>query len=78
MEDHIFYYGKGMNPEWLMSREHLLFYVGRKYTANKVASLKFDKATIVPVANFNEVKTKAEHNVISHYVGPRRMGTPDA
>ena len=36
LEDHYFYYGRGMNIKWLDSKEQLVLYVERKYTANEV------------------------------------------
>eukprot|EP00536_Pseudo-nitzschia_multiseries_P018883 jgi/Psemu1/57800/gm1.57800_g len=37
LEDHIFYYGKGMNTEWMTSKEKLLHYVRQKYTTSSMS-----------------------------------------
>eukprot|EP00536_Pseudo-nitzschia_multiseries_P006433 jgi/Psemu1/15203/gm1.15203_g len=43
IEEHTFYYSKGMNIKRITSKEKLLSYVGRKYTTSEAASLEKGK-----------------------------------
>eukprot|EP00536_Pseudo-nitzschia_multiseries_P000703 jgi/Psemu1/1596/gm1.1596_g len=46
LEEHIFYYGKGMRSKLITSKEALLNYIGKKYTMSEVASLKNAKLIV--------------------------------
>ena len=56
-----------MNTKWLNSKEQLLLYVGRKYTANKVSSLEAGVLSLVTVSTPKDVDTKAEFEALTYF-----------
>eukprot|EP00536_Pseudo-nitzschia_multiseries_P002498 jgi/Psemu1/5686/gm1.5686_g len=51
LEDHIFYYGKGMNTKWLSSKEKLLNYIGKKkYTMSEATSIENGTKKLIGIA----------------------------
>ena len=40
LEEHIFYYGKGMDSKYITTKEHVLNYIGKKYTASEEVSIE--------------------------------------
>ena len=58
LEGHIFYYGPGMGQKYITSREKILIYIGRKYTASEVISLDTGTLTLANIQKPHEYKTK--------------------
>jgi hypothetical protein len=60
IEEHTFYYGKGMADKCLVSKEKFIGYMGRKYGASEKQSLEQGTLTIVGAAKPKEIETKVE------------------
>ena len=67
LEDHYLYYGRGMNTKWLDSREQLLSYVGRKYTANEVTPLEGGSLAFDMVTKPKNVGAEAEFEKLDYF-----------
>ena len=61
LEDHIFYYGTGMDTKFVTSKEHLLIYIAKKYSASEEVSLENGKPTLLGVTSPSKI-TDTEYN----------------
>ena len=63
LEEHTFYYGPGMDNKFLLhSKEKVINFIGKKFTASKKILIKQNKLTLVgitkPIQYKNEKKVK--------------------
>ena len=47
LEDHTFYYGQGMDTKFVTSKEHILNYIGKKYSSSEEVSLEKGKVVLL-------------------------------
>ena len=66
LEDHIFYYGKGMDAKYLLSKDKLMMYIGKKYTASERISVEKNAITLVGMVRPQTFATKAAFELLSY------------
>lgn len=66
LEDHYFYYGKGMNVKLVTTKEKILIYIGKKYTMSESASLQAGKPKLIAMKHPDKLK-KAQHDALEFW-----------
>jgi len=67
IEDHTFYYGPGMDNKFLHSREKVINYIGKKFTASEKISIELNAFTLVGIIKPAEHKVKADIEVLEYW-----------
>ena len=66
LEDHYFYYGKGMNVKLVTTKEKILIYIGKKYTMSESASLQAGKPKLIGMKHPDKL-TKTQHEALEFW-----------
>ena len=66
LEDHIFFYRKGMDAKYLSPKNKLLTYIGKKYTASEGISIKKNIVSLVGLVKPQEFPTKVVFELMSY------------
>ena len=66
LEDHIFYYGKGMDTKYLLSKDKLMTYIGKKCTTSERISIEKNAITLVGMVRPQVFAIKAAFELLSY------------